>query len=193
MAGLLLLMSWTAHTQNAQSWPLRVAVMNESHALPNFDFLRYSFQPAVMLGTEYTLCRDEKHDWYLTGNIGYYHHRRSQAAVFLNGELGYRQHFGRWDTGLQLGLGYAHTFYPGPIYRYEDGRLRATKDGGSPTIMPSLALHLAFRLHDSPSSPEIQLMMIQAIDIPFNEYNGLHQFVGIGLKTYPFEKNAKRY
>lgn len=166
--------------------PLKISILDESLALPNFWFTRYSYNPAAMVGTEFILKEKEKTDWHLTANLGFYYHKDWQAAVFLNSEIGYRYHFGRFNAAARLGIGYAHVFATQPIYREVDGDFVAATDYGSPTFMPSLGLSLAYELQEKAYSPEVFLIFSSQVEVPFNFFTGLHQLVGVGVKFYPF-------
>ncbi|MEL6718233.1 MAG: hypothetical protein AAFP82_05920 [Bacteroidota bacterium] len=166
--------------------PLKISILDESLTLPNFWFTRYSYNPAAIIGTEFILKEKEKQDWHLTANLGFYYHKDWQAAVFLNSEIGYRYHFGRFNAAARLGLGYAHVFATQPIYREEDGDYVAAKDYGSPALMPSLGLSLAYELQEKEYSPEVFLTFMSQGEVPFNFFTGLHQLVGLGVKFYPF-------
>lgn len=176
----------TAQERSKDPIPLKISILDESIALPNFWFTRYSYNPAAMVGTEFILKEKEKHDWHLTANLGFYYHKDWQAAVFLNSEIGYRYHFGRFNAAARLGLGYAHVFATQPIYREVDGDFVAATDYGSPAFMPSLGVSLAYELKEQEYSPEVFLIFASQAEVPFNFFTGLHQMVGIGVKFYPF-------
>ena len=167
--------------------PLKIAVLDESISLPNFWFTRYAFNPALLIGTEYPIQQKGKHEWYVAANLGFYHHKKSQSAIFINGELGYRYFLGRWRPASSFGLAYAHTFYPGPVYESVDGIFQEVSNSGHPTFMPSLAIHLGYQLSTNDYPPELFLTFMSGVDIPFRQETSLHQFVGLGLKLYPFQ------
>lgn len=164
--------------------PIRIALMDESISFPNFWFTRYDYNPAVMLGTEHIFRHKNKQDWLLAGNVGFYHHKHWQTAVFLNVEIGYRYHLKRFNGSARLGLGYAHVFHPGPVYSSVDGTFEEVTDYGSPAFMPSLSLNIGYRIKEAPDSPELFLTFMSAADLPFNIFTALHQFVGVGCQFY---------
>lgn len=187
----LLLSAITIHAQQVDSLkhplPLRIAVLDESMSLPNFWFTRYAYNPAIMIGTEYPLSQKARHDWYISANLGFYYHKKAQSAIFLNTALGYRYRLGRWQPSASLGLGYAHSFYPGQVYEYTDGAFQETSNTGHPNFMPSVALNLGYQIRNTAYSPSVFVTFMSAVDIPFRQETSLHQFVGIGYQFYPFK------
>lgn len=166
--------------------PLKISILDESISFPNFWFLDFSFNPTIMLGTEIILKEKNNHDWHLTGNLGYYFHKDWQAAIFLNSEIGFRHHFGKFNISPRFGLGYAHTFATKAVYRPVDGQFEKVKDFGSPTFTPSLSINIGYQFKDAKYSPEIFLTFMSSLEIPFTIHTGIHQFVGLGYKFYPF-------
>ena len=186
---LFLLTSFTLSQKGySQSMPLKVSVLDESISFPNFWFTDYSFNPAIIIGTERLLKEKGNHDWHLTGNLGFYQHKDWQNGIFVNTEIAFRHHFGRLSVSPKLGIGYAHTFSPKPVYRFDNGEYRQVKELGNPTLMPSLSIELAFKINKTEQSPEVFLTFMESAEIPFRFYNGLHQFVGLGYKFYPFSE-----
>lgn len=169
--------------------PLSISLMDESISLPNFWFLGYPFNPALMIGTEYVWNDHPRYDWLVAANLGGYHHRYSQAAIFLNSELGFRYHVNRWNAQMRVGAGYAHTFYPGTEFRLINGMPEPVTAAAGPTFMPSASLGLGYRLSESAYAPEISLLWMVAADMPFSYYTGLHQMVGVRFSFYPFQSS----
>ncbi len=169
--------------------PLKISLLNESISFPNFAFTRYRFNPTVMVGTERILKVKRNHDWHLTGNVGFYHHKRWQNAAFISSEIGYRLYFGRVAATARFGLGYAHTFSASKVYKQEGGEWKEAKDWGNPTLTTSLALGAEYNFNDQPNSPAVFLTYMSSMETPFTIYTGLHHFVGVGYKFYPFKRN----
>lgn len=176
-----------AQEKSLTNFPLKISILDESLALPNLQFLGFEYNPAMMIGTEYILKKKEKSDWHLTGNVGFYHHKDWQTAVFVNSEMGYRYHFGRLSASARLGIGYAHAFANKPVYGLKDGEWQEVKNTGVPKFISSLALGLEYRFNDAENSPSVFLTYMSAIDVPISIFNGLHQLVGVGVKFYPFK------
>ncbi|MEO0895189.1 MAG: hypothetical protein AAFY71_02135 [Bacteroidota bacterium] len=186
----LLAFGWQLHAQEKLSQlPIRISVMDESISLPNGWFTRYSFNPAITVGTEYVLKGEGASQLIVGGNLGYYYHKNWQSAFFLNGELGYKQHFNRLAAYLKLGVGYAHAFTPQPIFEGTETSTQEARDWGYPIFMPSATVGLSYRLRNEPYSPEIFAQMMTSAEFPFNLYSGLHQFVGLGFTFYPFAQS----
>lgn len=190
---LFCLLTTAFHTQ-AQSplapYPLKVSVLDESLILPGFKFLQYGYNPALMVGTEYKLNNNPVSSWHLTGNLGFFYHAQSQTGIFLNSEFGYRYHLNRWNFRLGTGLGYLHGFSNRPVYKREEGILVESTDFGSPTLMISASAEIGYQLKPGEQQPELFLTWMNSAEVPFNFYTGIHQFVGIGIKFYPFKSKS---
>lgn len=189
---ILLLLFFTggagAVEKKEQLFPIHFSVLNESVSFPNFDFLKYSYNPSFMIGTEYLLKRKKNHDWHLTANLGYYYHKNWQVAGFINTEIGYRYKRKRWSFYSRLGVGYAHAFSTKPIYKFENGEFREAKNYGTPLFMGSLSVNIGYQVLKKEASPEIYFTYMSSVELPFNTYTGLHHFVGVGCKVYLFKK-----
>ncbi|MEN0051408.1 MAG: hypothetical protein AAF806_30360 [Bacteroidota bacterium] len=168
-----------------QDFPIHLSILDESTSLPNFWFLRYAYNPAFIVGTEYTLT----HDWHLTGNLGFFYRKEWQTAVFLLPEIGYRRHLNRWSFYPRLGLGYTHSFVARPVYKFEGTQFQEVSNLGSPFLTGSLSLNLSYQLKDQERSPEIYCSFMMMALVPFNNWAGLHQLVGVGYKFYPFKND----
>lgn len=186
MLSVTTLVTVTAQEEK-QLLPIKISILDESISVPNFWFLRYSYNPAVMIGTEWIWKEKEQHDWHITSNLGFYHHKDWETGLFLNAELGYRQYLGRYNVTGRFGIGYAHTFSPVPVYQYKEGNYEEVTDFGSPTFMPSFALGIGYDLKKERNSPEIFLTYMFAPMLPFNQFTSPRQLVGLGLKLYPFQ------
>ena len=185
--GIFVQMNAQSDPQKKQSFPIHISVMDVSSSLPNFWFLRYSYNPAGMIGTEYLLKEKNNHDFHLTGNLGFYHQEDWQTGTFLNSEFGYRQHLNRWNIYARLGAGYVHTFAPRPVYQFEGGQFQEVKDNGRSYFMGSVSLNVSYELSKKENSPEIYFTFMQSVELPFNRWAGAHQLVGLGYKFYPFK------
>lgn len=170
-----------------QTHPIKISVLDESLSLPNFWFVSFPYNPAMMIGTEHILKQGKNSDFHLTANLGGYYHRYARTAFFLNTELGYRYHLGRWNASFRMGIGYSHAFYPGPEFGLDGEVSEEISSLGRPLLMPSAALGMGYHLSDDPYSPEIFLTYMTAVDFPLSLYNSVHQFVGIGVAVYPFQ------
>ncbi len=174
-----------------QPIPLKLSIADETIGFPNFWFTRYGFNPVLMIGSEVILKERNNHNWHLTGNLGYYHHKGWQSAVFVSSEIAYRQYIGRlFSVSPKFGLGYSHVFANKPVYRLNHDEWEQVTDYGSPTFNVSLAVELELKLKPEASSPAIFMNYQSMVDIPFNVYTGMHHFVGVGYKFYPFKKHS---
>lgn len=171
-----------------QTLPLSISILDESISVPNFWFLNYSYNPAVIVGSEYVLKQKEKSDRHLTGNIGFYYHKNWELAFFINSEIGYRYHFNRFNVLGRFGLGYLHQFAGKTVYTFQDGTYKEKTDFGSPALLTSLALSCEYEIKKTEYSPAVFLTFMSSAKLPFSIYNGLNQFVGLGYKFYPFIK-----
>ncbi len=177
----------------AQNFPIKISVLDESISAPNFWFTGYEYNPAVIAGTEYILSERKNSDWHTTANLGFFYHKQWVSSVFINSEIAYRYSPGRFSLSPKFGLGYAHVFALNPVYNIEDGAIKKINDYGTPRLMPSLSLELAFKLSKKEYAPSLFITFSESIEIPFNIFTGLHQFVGLGYKFYitKNEKNAE--
>lgn len=179
---------YAQETGSSKAYPLKISIMDESITYPNGSFLRYSFNPAIMIGTERILKEKPKSHWYMTGNLGFFYHKDWQTGIFLNSEFGYQRNLGRWNVHGRLGLGYLHSFATGAVYKLDAGEFQEVTDKGTHTFMPSGTVGVGYRLGEGAYSPEIFLDMMVSVELPFNYYTGVHQFTGVGVKFYPFSK-----
>jgi len=173
-----------------QGWPLRISLMDESLSLPGFSFLRYSYQPAFALATEYTLKEKGNHDWHVSASLTGYHHARSQTGLILLPQLGYRQQIGRFAMRAGLGAGYAATWIPGPTYTLEEGEVITRSTAFSSYFTAGLSLGLEYNLSPSLSSPKLGLDYLATGYLPFSLYAGFRHFIGLSFTFYPFPSNS---
>lgn len=166
------------------AWPLKISLLDESISLPNTWFLDYPYNPAIMVGTEFNIKSNPRNAIFLSGDLGFYHHKHWQNALFLNVGIGYRQDFWKMYASLRLGPGYSHAFAAAPVYKFEDGEYKEVTDWGSPKFSPFANLEIGYKFTSEPDSPSIYFTFGQSVDlglIPFP-----HQFVGLGFQFYPF-------
>lgn len=155
---------------NGQAFPLRLAVGNESTAIPFTRFFTTPVHPAVQVGTDFTY-RDRTHSiFYQTVNLGYVYHNYLYQGLWLSTEAGYDYKFGfGMNLKALLGAGYLHTFATRQEYRFKDGEYESKADWGNPRLMVSLALGTGFRLQkDREDSPEIFILYKPWIEFPYS-------------------------
>lgn len=167
--------------------PIQISLMDHSHSIGNHWFLGYAYNPAIMVGSEKVLRSKGNHDLHLTANLGFYHQTQSQSAAFINSEIGYRYRLQNWSANARLGLGYAHTFYPGPVYEQSGDLFVESNQPGAPRLQTSLSMGVGYRLGSSSTSPEIGLRYMVGVHSPLNLYTGIHQMVGLSFTFYPFQ------
>lgn len=171
-----------------QQFPIHVEVTDESISLPNLWFLKYRYNPAIKVGTEYLLKEKNKHDFHLTGSLGYYYHKDWQSTFHLLPEVGYRYDLKRVRLFARLGVGYAHVFSPKTVYKFDGSEFKEAKDFGVPKLITSLSLNVSYEVTQKENSPELYFTFTNTQELPFNTYTGVHQFVGFGCKFYPFKR-----
>jgi hypothetical protein len=159
-----------------------VKLMDESLGYPASGISLYAFNPAVSIGAEYILKEKRNHDFHLAADLMYYYHKQWQTAVNLHIAFGYRYRLKRFSIFPRLGAGYSHSFYVTPIYKYQDGHYKKISDYGNPTFVPFFSLNIGYQIVQSPRSHELFLTMMQNIEIPFTEFWGAHQFIGVGYR-----------
>lgn len=177
-------------TAKEQLFPISISLMHESISLPFVSNpIKYSYNPSLLIGTEFLLRRREKHDLILSGNLGYYYHKNWESTLFSEIRFGYKYKIKRFSIHPNLGLGYAHIFTPKPIYGFEDGQFKQIKDKGRSAFQTSLSILPSYKLFKTENSPEIHIVYTFSIQYPFSETNGFHQFIGVGYKFFPFKNN----
>ena len=174
-----------------QTFPLHISVMKESISLPVASPLKYRYNPAIIVGTEYLLKEKENHDFHLVGNLGYYYHKDWESTIFLNIGVGYRYNLKRWSIYPRLGIGYAHIFSSKPIYKFKGGQFRQVKDFGSPAGQGSFSLNTGYKLNKNDNSPVLYLTYMFTAQIPNSDFGGFHQFIGLGYQFFSFKKKQK--
>lgn len=165
---------------------VEIAILDESINFPTFRSFNYSYNPAFYIAYENILKEKKQHDWHLHTSLGFYYHRDWQFAPNLNIALGYRKHINRFNGFARLGVGYSHVFAAKASYNRDGSEWKQVKDFGSPRFQPSLTLGLGYQLKDAPYSPQIALVWSQSVDIPLNIFSGVHHFMGLSYKFYPF-------
>ncbi len=134
------------YSLNAQSnYPLKIALSNESTAIPYTLFFTTPIHPTIQLGTEYFYDISDKHDFYQTANIGYIFHNYLYQGIYINTGVGYDYKF---DFGFKLKsnfeLGYLHTFSTQEEYQLKDGEYVNGPDWGNARLMPMLSLGFGY-------------------------------------------------
>jgi len=176
---------------NAQDETQRLSVsallLDESLSFPVLNPARHPYHPAFQLGLEYKLRSRPNHDFHLGANLGFYFHRYSQTAGFINVQIGLRLRFGRFSGRLGVGPGFALASATQPVYTYSNSSYQEGKDGQL-IFMPSLALGLGYRIGSRATSPELLLHYELAIDQPFANFSVPHLFVGAGVRLFPFNR-----
>jgi hypothetical protein len=173
-----------------QLFPISISLMHESISLPFVtNPIKYQYNPALSISTEFLLKKKRKYDLHLSGNLGYYYHKDWESTLFTEIKFGYRYQIKRFSISPKLGLGYAHIFTPKPIYGFEDGKFQEIKDKGRSAFQSSISIIPSYKLFQKENSAEVYLTYTFTIQYPYSETNGFHQFIGIGYKFYPFKNN----
>ena len=173
-----------------QSFPINISVMHESTSVPFITSpIKYKYNPAILVGTEYLLKKKNKHDFHLSGNLGYYYHKNWESTLFSEIRIGYRYFIGRFSISTDIGLGYAHLFSLKPTYGFENGKFQEIKNYGRPTIQSSVSITPSYKLSKKINAAEIYLSYISVIQTSASATGGFHQFIGAGYKFYPFKNN----
>ena len=165
---------------------IEIAVLDESINFPTFKSFTYSYNPAFYLAYENILKEKNTHDWHLHTSLGFYFHKDWQFAPNLNFAIGYRKHINRFNGFARLGIGYAHVFASKAGYKLDGNSWKQATDFGAPRFQPSLTVGLGYQLKDTAHSPQINVLWSQSVDIPINIFSGVHHFMGISYKFYPF-------
>ena len=106
------------------------------------------------------------------------------------GALGYRYHFKfGLDLMARLGLGYSHTFHPDRVFKNVDGSFEEIQELGTPAGLGGLTFGIGYRLGQQPTSPVLSVRYRYSVELPISLL-GAHQFVGVGIRFYPFQNKA---
>ena len=148
---ILIFGATNAYGQNSekkkQLFPISITMMNESLSLPFVSSpIQSRYNPAFIIGTEYTLKKRNKYDFHLSGNLGYYYHKDWESSFFTEIRFGYQYNINRFSISSELGIGYAHLFSPKPIYKFKDGQFQSVKDKGRPAFLSSFSIISSFKL-----------------------------------------------
>ncbi len=171
-----------------QLYPLKISVMHESISLPIVTSpFKYDYNPSFLIGTEYLLKEGDNYDLHLSGNVGYYYHKNWESTVFTEIRFGYRYNLHRFSISSEFGVGYAHIFTPTPLYGFEDGKFQEITDYGRSAFQTTLSVTPSYKLSKKENASEIHITYTFAVQIPFSETSGFHQFIGVGYKFYPFK------
>lgn len=174
--------------EKKQLFPINISIMHESISIPFFRSpTKYEYNPSLLIGTEYVLKRKKKHDFHLSGNVGYYYHKNWESTLFTEVRLGYRYFIKRFSISPSIGLGYAHIFTTKPIYGYEDGEFQEIKNTGTSALQVSLSISPSYKLSKKTNSSEVYIPYTFAVQSSFSDTGGFHQFIGLGYKFYPFK------
>ena len=179
-----------AENKIQQNMPWHISLMKENISIPIVSPLKYSYHPALMIGTEYVLKTNKNHDLHLFGNLGYYYHKYWESTPFLDIGTGYRHHIKRFSFYPRLGIGYAHIFRPTPVYKFKEGQFKKVKDFGSPVFQSSFSMNIGFKLNKKELAPKLYITYMFAIQFPYNDFGGFHQFIGFGYQFHPFKNKS---
>jgi hypothetical protein len=166
----LVVVLFSASLFGQKSFPLTIAVGNESTAVPYSRFFTSPVHPTLQVGTEF-LYKDGPHfRFYQTANVGYIFHNYLYQGYYLNTEVAYDYMF---SFGLSLksrfGIGFLHTFATQEEYQLENGEYVSGPDWGNARLMPSLSIGLGYHLmKDSENPPEIFLLYTSWIEYPYS-------------------------
>ena len=127
--------------------PLVIAMGTHTLSFPWYNKpLTYRFNPALMVGTEFTHKQTKHFRFYQPVGLGYFQHEFMESGVFINTDLGfsYLTGFGL-HVDLLLGGGYLHSFSRRELFEVRNGEYEKVTDWGRPSAMFSLALALGYQ------------------------------------------------
>ena len=133
------------NTFGQTNFPIKLAVSNETTAIPFTMFFTTPVHPTIQIGTEYYYKIGYKHNFYQTASIGYIFHNHLYQGVYINSGIGYDY---KLNFGLKLKsnleVGYLHTFTTQDEYQFENGEYVNGKDKGNSRVMPMLSVGFGF-------------------------------------------------
>jgi hypothetical protein len=126
--------------------------------------------------------------------LGYYKHKYSHSALFLNSEIGYNMlFFFGLEFRINLGVGYLRTFLDGDTYKLSnDGSFEKVPLAGNNTFMPSISLHLGYdfsRLTNSALAFFIKPSLF--LQVPYNDFVLPQYAVEVGFKYHLNKKKEE--
>ncbi len=167
-----------------------VAFLSESLTLPSFRVVDRTGHPGMMAAYENPWRTYDRSYLFFEINAGFYLHEGFQNAMFLGFDLGYS-----YETPIGLGasvsagLGYLHTFYPGPVYEHSDGEFEQVRDYGMPHLIFSIPLEINYNLATHvgiPLTPYVQYRPL--VQMPGIRGWGIHAlphtFLLVGTKVH---------
>jgi hypothetical protein len=188
---IILLCTEIALVSGQMKIPLKLALSNESTAIPYTRFFTTPVHPCFQAGTEFQYKSGPHYEFYQTANLGYIYHNHLYQGFYLNSGVGYDYKF---NFGLKLKglfeLGYLHTFVTQDEYQFKEGEFVNGRDWGNMRLMPMLSVGAGYLLlKNDPQSPEIFMLYKSWIEYPYSP--GFipmmsHINLEIGCKFYPF-------
>ncbi|RYY27221.1 MAG: hypothetical protein EOO04_09810 [Chitinophagaceae bacterium] len=166
---LLLILAITSKYLKSQT-PINISILNEGTAIPFTRFITKPIHPGMQVGTEVKLKERKKFRLYQSFTVGYIFHSRLFHGLYVNTAIGYDYKF---NFGLnfktQLGLGYMHTWSPGPEFRFRDGAYTRKRDKGNSRFTAGLGAGLGYRVRKKDLySPEIFYMYRGWVEYPYS-------------------------
>ena len=155
------------------------AVFNESTAFPFTRFI--PIHPGAEIGLTFRNVEKEKSIRQINAYIGGYYHRKLTAGFYLRAEylhsLVIKEVFA---FDFLMGLGYAHTFYPGEIYSQnaETSNFEKVNQKGRPHLILPVGIGISIP-NKSKITPFLRQEMM--IETPFA--NGIPVMVHSMLKV----------
>ena len=151
-------------------YPLKIAVFNESTAIPFTKVFSKPVHPGLLVGTEIGYKEKQHFRLYQTINLGYIWHRWLYHGFFINTELGYDY---KLTAGInvksQLGIGYMHSFSTQKEYKFSNGQYIVSPDKGNSRFIASLGFGIGYRFHSKDFySPEAFLLYQGWVELPYS-------------------------
>ncbi len=156
-----------------------VAFLSEALTLPSFRVVDRPVHPGMMAAYEHPWRTFDRSYLFVEVNIGFYLHEGFQNGMFLGFDLGYSyETLAGLGASVSAGVGYLHTFYPGPVYEHSDGEFEQVRDYGMPHVVISVPLEINYNL-----APRVGIPLT-----PYVQYRPLVQIPGIrgwGIHALP--------
>jgi hypothetical protein len=151
--------------------PVSLEVGQRAVALPLGTSWR-DFWPVGVVGTEFEHTRGRYGSLHQKARLGVMGSPVLGPATWLQTDLAYRYTTARGPLGeVSLGLGYAHAFYPRPIYRQQDdGRYARATDRGTPGALLGAGASVGYDFDQALGLPLTALLSYQwLVQTPFLE------------------------
>ena len=136
-------------------FPLKISIGNHAVGFP-FQNSFNAFNPHFAVGTEKRLNKNQKHQLYLSSNLGFIRNKVIGNTITIDFHFGYRytRHKGLFIE-TALGLGVLNQFHPRDIYQQNttDGMYEKVSDNGTFASLLGLKMGIGYDFSKHSNTP----------------------------------------